>query len=328
MNQPINDSGLVFHQDPIEDLLRIFDAAFRIVVPGPGRRLLGLKSISEKQNGAPGWYLWFDDRPGAYLLELIDAGSREVQNDRPVLHRQPVIGLWRIKYYPGAEDPTALSLFSLTEQAYRQSDCFDATGTPDFARGDEIPDSFFQIGTIETGLSADSRGFVLRLNAPERWVTRLAGNLVATDEQGHLQCLRASGEKDRDIPAWEWAWFLMDRLVSALCLAYVSRPRQVALHDAPGHTFLIQSSGISQAVPDETIRQLGLSISFRLHDGHAAGKDSLLSLAEESSFLLEAPAGRCLISLFNEPATPHPWISTVWWHLRESRIDFSGVLPC
>lgn len=326
--EPEPTERLVFHQDPVEDLLKIFDAAFRIVVPGPGRQVIGLKSISEKQDGAPGWYLWFEDRPGAYLLELADAGLRAAGGERPAQHRQAVQGLYRIKYYPDREDPLSLSLFSITEQTFRASDCFDGTGTPDFERGGEIPDPFFQIGMIEAGLSADSRGFVLRLGAPERWVTWSVEGMKATDERGEIHSLRAAGEKDRNIPAWAWAHFLMDRLVSTLCLAYAALPRQVALYDAPGHAFRIHPSGVSQAVPDDAIRQLRLSVSFRLHDGHASGTGSWLSLSEDPSLLLEAPSGRCMVSLFKEPATPHPWVSSAWWHLRESRIDFSNVLPC
>lgn len=327
-NEPNKTDGLVFHQDPVEDLLKIFDAAFRIVVPGPGRQTVGLKSISEKQNGAPGWYLWFEDSPGAYLLELADAGAKAAKGDAPALYREAVQGLYRIKYYPDAEDASSLSLFSATEQAFRASDCFDRTGTPDFERGDGIPDTLFQIGTIEAGLSADGRGFVLRLGAPDRWVTLMVDGLAATDEQGDIHCLRAAGEKDRDVPAWQWSWLLIDRLVLTLCLAYSSQPRQVALHDAPGHVFRIRQSGVSQAVPDEAIRQRRLGISFWLHEGHSPCAGPLSFLSEDPSLLLSPPPGKCTVWLHKEPDVPCPWVSSAWWHVRESRIDFGNVVPC
>ncbi|MFZ4440213.1 MAG: hypothetical protein ACOYOS_17440 [Syntrophales bacterium] len=327
-NAPSKTDGLVFHQDPVEDLLKIFDVAFRIVVPGPGRLIIGLKSISEKQNGAPGWYLWFEDSPGAYLLELADAGTKAAKDDGPVLHREAVLGLYRIKYYPDAKDASSLSLFSATEQAFRASDCFDGTGTPDFERGGDIPDPLFQIGMIEAGLSADGRGFVLRLGALDRWVTLIVEGLATTDEQGSTRYLRAAGEKDRDVPAWQLAWFLMDRLVLTLCLAYSSQPRQVVLHDAPGHAFRIRQGGVSQAVPYEAIRQRRLSISFRLHDGHSPCMGSLSFLSEDPSLLLESPPGKCIVSLCKEPDVPHSWVSSAWWHVRESHIDFSNVFPC
>lgn len=321
-------AGLVFHQDPVEELLKIFDAAFRVVVPGPGRQVVGLKSISEKQNGAPGWYLWFEDHPGAYLLELAEAGTRAETADQVTLHREAVQGLYRIKYYPAIADPSSLAFFSAAEQAFRQSDCFDETGTPEFERGTEIPDPFFQTGVIEAGLAADGRGFVLRLGAPDRWVTWTIEGVVATDEQGGAHQLRAAGEKDRDVPAWQWSWFLLDRLVKILCLAHASVPRQVALYDAPGHGFRIHQSGLSQAVPDEAIRQRQLSISFRLHDGHAPRTGSLSSLSEDPALLLPAPAGECRISLCKEPAEPLPWVPSAWWHIRGNHLDFSSVLPC
>jgi hypothetical protein len=328
-NDEKTPDGLVFHQDPVEDLLKIFDAAFRVVVPGPGRQIIGLKSLSEKQNGAPGWYLWFEDRPGAYLLELAESGARTESYRGSVSHRKAVQGLYRVKYYPDIEDPLSGSLFSAAERDLRKSDCFDETGTPDFERGEEIPDAFFQTGTIEVGLSADTQRLVLRLDAPDRWVTWKVEGVAETDEQGHNHRLRAAGVKDRDVPAWQWSWFLMDRLVQTLCLAYTSQPRQVALYNAPGNAFRIHPNGVSQAVPDESIRQCQLSLSFRLHDGHAPNTGSLSSsLSEDPSLLLTGAAGECLVSLCKEPDEAMAWVSSAWWHVRESRIDLGSVLPC
>jgi len=327
-NEPNKTDGLVFHQDPVEDLLKIFDTAFRLVIPGPGRQIIGLKAISEKQNGAPGWYLWFEDHPGAYLLELADAGTRAAKDDRQALHREAVRGLYRIKYYPDTADLSSLSLFSASEQAFRGSDCFDETGTPGFERGEQIPDTFFQIGMIEAALSADTKGLVLRLGTPDRWVTWTVEGVVATDEQGGTHHLRAAGEKDRDVPAWQWAWFLMDRLVLTLCLAYSSQPRQAALYDAPGHAFRIHQSGVSQAVPDEAIRRRWLSTSFRLHDGHTSCAGSLTSYPEDPSLLLDGPPGTLLASYRREPAESDLWVPSAWWHIRESRMDLGSVLPC
>ncbi len=319
---------LVFHQDPVEELLKIFDVAFRLVVPGPGRQVVGLKSISEKQNGAPGWYLWFEDCPGAYLLELADAGTRSETAGKPAVTREAVQGSFRIKYYPDLSDPSSLSLFSASEQLFRRSDCFDETGTPDFERGGEIPDSFFQMATIEAALSADGRGFVLRLDAPERWVTWAVEGVSATDEQGNLHHLRAPGEKDRDIPAWKWSWFLMDRLVQTLCLAHFSEPWHVALYEAPGHAFRVFPSGVSQAIPDGAIRRRLLSIAIRFHDGHAHCIGAFPSLSEDPSLLLTVPPGEQRVSLRKEPSGLLPWVSSAWWHVRESPLDFGGVPPC
>jgi hypothetical protein len=327
MNEHKHAPSLVFHQDPVEGLLNIFDAAFRLVIPGPGRQIIGLKAISEKQNGAPGWYLWFESLSGAYLLELAEAGTRAENDGRAALHREAVQGRFRIKYYPDVTDPSSLSSFSASEQAFRESDCFDKTGTPDFERGEEIPDAFFQIGTIKAVLAADAKGFVLGLESPDRWVTWTTEGVAATDEQGGAHHLRVAGEKDRDVPAWQWSWFLMDRLVMTLCLAYSSAPRQVALYDAPGYAFRSHPNGVSQALPDETVRRR-LSISFHLHDGQPPRNESWSTHLEDPSLLLESPPGECLTSLCREPAEPLPWVSSAWWHVRDNLMDLGSVLPC
>ena len=117
---------LVEHQDPVESLLKIWDSAFRLVVPGPGLNLVGLRSISEKQVGAPGWYLWFEDRPGAYLLEFAEVGVFEP--DSKPKERQYVKGHYRIKFYPDHDDIESLRCLSAYEQVVRESDYFDKTG--------------------------------------------------------------------------------------------------------------------------------------------------------------------------------------------------------
>jgi hypothetical protein len=322
--------GLVFHQDPVEDLLKIFDGALRIVVPGPGREVVGLKAISEKQTGAPGWYMWFNDRPGAYLLELTEAGTRAKHGSRSPSNREAVQGSYRIKYYPAVTDPASLASFSASEQAFRESDCFDASGTPDFEQGEEIPDAFFEVGAIETGLAADAEGFVLRLDAPDRWVTWTTEGVAATDEQGVSRCLRTAGEKDRDVPAWLWSWFLMDRLVMILCLAYSTAPRQVGLYDAPGYAFRIGQNGFSLALPDGAIRRRWLSISFHLHNDHAtpSGSWPIHPPPGDPSLLLDPLSGECRASLCQEPAASLPWVSSDWWHVREKPLDLGSVLPC
>jgi hypothetical protein len=328
MNKQRHTAEMVFHQDPIEDLLKIFDAAFRVVVPGPGREVVGLKAISEKQNGAPGWYLWFEDRSGAYLLELADAGRWPGTEERLVEQRNAVRGNYRIKYYPDLEDPASLQVFSASEQIFRKSDCFDQTGTPAFEWGEEIPETFFQIGTIEVGLSASGKGLVLCLGSCDRWVTRIAEGVTVTDDRGCVRHLRAPGEKDRDVPAWDWSWFLMDRLILTLCLAYSSTPWCVALYDAPGYTFRIHRGGVSRSVPDESVRRCWLSISFHLHDGHASCLGPHSACPVDPSLLLDAPPGERLVSYVGEPGESHPWVSSVWWHVRENPLDLSSVLPC
>ncbi|TSA09968.1 MAG: hypothetical protein D4R73_06085 [Deltaproteobacteria bacterium] len=328
MQSPEKRENLVFHQDPVEDLLKIFDTAFRIVVPGPGRQIVGLRSISEKQNGAPGWYLWFEDHPGAYLLELADAETKSLLNNSPVPGRGSVHGLYRIKYYPQIEDHSSLKLFSAGEELFRKSDCFDRTGTPDFEEGENIPESFFLIGTIEITLTADANEIVLCMGTLDRWVTWAVDGLVITDEQGVIHTLREPGAKDRDVPAWEWSWFLLDRLILIICLGYRAFPRQVNIHEATGHAFRVFKNGISRTVPDDSIRQRWLNISFRLHEGHSACPKAVETYPAEPMTMLGVPPGHLVTSYCHEPSRSHPWIPSSWWHIRENPLDSAGVLPC
>lgn len=319
---------MVFHQDHVEELLRVFDSAFRIVVPGPGRMIVGLQSISEKQQGMPGWYLWFEDCPGAYLLELADASPIGILNDPSMRQREAMRGVYRIKYYPHVDDLSRMRCLSAAEQIFRRSGCFDQTGTPDFHEGEDIPESFFLTGIVETAVTADANGLTIRLGAPDRWITWAVDGLSSTDESGVAQILRKPGEKDRDVPTWEWSWFLLDRLIRVLCLGFHTIPRCVSFHEAPGQAFRVFKSGILSAVPEDSVRQRWLDVSFRLHEGHSSCPKLSETYPAEPMTLLDVPPGHLVASYCQEPSPSHPWIPSSWWHIRESPLDTANVLPC
>ena len=129
--------------DPVTEIHAIFDNLFRMIIPSQSARgFFKIKGISEKRAGAPGWYLWFEDRPGAYLLELVEAGRP--QGD--TAQNSGFSGHFQIKYFPEACDNDLLEKFSFSEQVIRSSDSFDDTGTPSFEASLEIGDALFLVG--------------------------------------------------------------------------------------------------------------------------------------------------------------------------------------
>jgi len=315
--------AFIFHQDPVEELLKIFDGAFRLVVPGPGRKIVELKSISEKQDGLLGWYMWFDDYPGAYLFELAGAEAKGTKSKLPMSSRRAVQGVFSIKYYPDITDILSLSFFSAAEQNMRQGVCFDNTGTPDFEKGGEIPPLFFQIGTIEVGIQAESEKFTLHLSVPDQW-------LVPTTEANSLHQQPEMFEKrDCSNPAWNWSWFLMDRLILILCLAYSTKPEWVALHGKPKYSPRTRENDNLLIPPDLGDYQLQhLSISFSLHGEHELCSDSLGEHTSDPLWAFAMPPVECLLSLCREPVEPVPWVSSAWWHVRAKPLNYASVLPC
>ncbi|MHB8909454.1 MAG: hypothetical protein ACYDAA_11315 [Syntrophales bacterium] len=315
-------SQLIHHQDAVTDLLQAFDAMFRLVVPSPGREVVGLKAISEKQRGAPGWYLWFEDRPGAYLMELIEAETvAGAEGGFPDRH-SAVRGTYSIKYYPAADDGTSLAALSDSERAVRAGECFDATGTPDYDRGCGIPATSFLIGTIEMILASDGDSLVLHLESLDRWITSVREQTGAG----------VTERRDRDLPAWDWSWFLLDRLILTLCLAYRTVPRRVSLSEEPGYVFRVETDGETRAMSDNAVHRRRLSASFALREehGHGAGcsgarrsprPDPQKNPQEDGPY-------RPLFSGDRESARPNLWVSPAWWHIHERHADLGGALPC
>ena len=308
---------LVHRQDPVTELMQVFDTVFRLVMPGPGRGIVGFKGISEKLRGAPGWYLWFEDRPGAYLLELVEAENiAETVNGRSGAR-----GTFWIKYYPAVDDLRSFNALAGNERAIRTGGAFDDTGTPDFDRGCDIPEASFLIGAIEATLAADGDRFSLHMEAPDRWLSFI------TEQNGAGAAGKAG--RDRDLPAWDWSWFLLDRLILTLCLGYGTVPRRVSLNEEPGHSFHLETDGTTLAVRDDRIRGRRLRASFSISGDnseaccpchahqHAGGVDSR-----------EDSPGRLLFTCEREPSEGHPWVSPRWWHIRESHADLGGALPC
>jgi hypothetical protein len=315
-------SQLIHHQDPITDLTQVFDAAFRFVLPSPGRGIVGFKGISEKLQGAPGWYLWLEDRPGAYLLELVEAETVTGADGGSPGRRDEVRGTYWIKYYPAADDHSSLAALSRFERTVRGGGCFDATGTPDFDRGCDIPAASFLIGALETTLGADGNGLVLHLESPDHWITSVREQKGA--EAGVTE------RRDRDVPAWDWSWFLLDRLILTLCLGYRTAPRRVSLYEEPGHAFHIAADGAVQAIPDDAVHGLRLSASFTLQQEHgpACPDNCHTHRPDVRTNPPASDAGRPLFSCAGEPTRPTPWVSPAWWHIRERHAEMGGALPC
>jgi len=315
---------LIHHQDPVTDLQQVFDAVFRLVVPGPGREMVGIQGISETLRGAPGWYLWFEGRPGAYLMELVEAETVPAVDAAPDTGRSEVRGTYWIKYYPATDDPNSLSAFSEIERSIRRGEGFDATGTPDFEKGYDIPAACFLVGMLEATLSADGETFSLCLESLDRWIT-------TTPDPG-LIGQEGKGARDRNVPAWDHAWFLVDRLILALCLGYRTLPQRVSLYEGPGHIFQVDGEGMFHALPDATVHERRLEASFIICEGNghpcAGGHTHPNPEAADRADRQEASPYRLLFSCQGEPLTVHPWVSSSWWRIREGHAALGGALPC
>jgi len=193
------------------------------------RECLDLKGVSEVWGGpeadvCPAWYVWLSISPGAYRLRLEHA---EVGGDTG---DQVLRGLLSIKYFPAPAEP-AFRRFSQREQSLIQGPLFDDTHTPTFDGQDEIPESLFQVASIEfvddvprgraclTYSSLDRMRYIHRPADPDAAVT------------------------SRELPAWDLGHALFDAFVGLHSFLTRTAPRRIILSRQPGFEFVELEGG-------------------------------------------------------------------------------------
>lgn len=208
------------------DLHLLLNAMFTTLMPSASARgKMCLSGISQRlQSGSPGWFLWRDDEPGAFLLELMGAEYRE---DRP--H-----GFFALKYYPALENDPSFDGLSVYEQNLRLGDFFDAVGVPAFDKEPLIPAEAFVVGTIELEFNKRTGLFIMECSAQDFWRLRLLGPLTVEGQGGKTVTLVEAGGLDRNLPGWEKAWKIYDTLITATGLYFGNAPLGVTLAGQPG----------------------------------------------------------------------------------------------
>jgi len=121
---------------------------------------LGVKHLSQVWTKLSSWYIWLDETPGAFMLEL-RGGAQFSMNGSDC---QGAVGV--IRYFPPADQGAALSS---EESALLQSGAFDETGTPYWEKLVEIGGSeLFVVGTFELHALTESDDLFFLFEASER----------------------------------------------------------------------------------------------------------------------------------------------------------------
>lgn len=347
-------SGLVSHVDPIENIFTIFDGIFRTVVPNQSaRHYFGLKAISWKLAGYPGWYLWFEGKPGAYLVEVIGGSfdtepgwksalslcgpsedrspQVDAQASMPTGDYSPVSrAMLRIKYFPDPADPTdCFDDFSVHEQVARLSGAFDNSGAPSFEGIESLDEGFFWVGSIACAVTAGRDYLEAVLTAPDRWITRHSKGLFATGKNGESIQVVAPGLPDRNVPAWELAWFAFEKFISCLCYAREISPRSVALYRTAGKFYESDEKGQFSERCDSLSGGYSIHLSFKI-DG--AGLREIDGTGRHFVNCLPDPPDDGLNSVLlysgKEPPDDIPWVKRQWWHSPDCRLWNHAVEGC
>lgn len=180
-------------------------------------------------DGMPGWYLWFQEKPGVYGLFVEDAVclSGDKKSDKPP---STVAGRIRIMYYPDAEEEV-FETFSWFEKIALMGSFFDSTGTPTAEGRQQLDVSFFTVGHMDSLMTVDGSLLEFVCTAPQTWVDLRPEGLVLKDPEGRPFQALQPGERDRDVPGWRLSRFLFDKIVSGFCFCRKCAPTQADVYE-------------------------------------------------------------------------------------------------
>jgi len=349
-------SELVPLVDPVENVFTLFDGIFRMVFPNhSARRYFGLKAISWKLTGAPGWFLWFVEKAGAYLVEVVDgivdlaAGCSEPDrrpsgdtfevSPRATGQNSPLSGDQfptsraglRIRYFPDPADPNdCFEDFSVHEQIARLSGIFDDSGTPSFEGLERLHDGSFVVGGIACVLAAGGNYLEAAVSAPERWITSHSEGLFITEIDGQAHEVVPPGQPDRDVPAWHLSWFLFEKLISCVCFVRATYPASVRLYRTTGS--FMEGEGSGNAMEQSSLSPGGyrLDLSFRI-EGPGREDTAVGAPYLERPLPETVEVGHDAVLIYaseEEPRKDNPWVNRQWWHASDHGLLNHGVECC
>lgn len=220
---------------------------------------IGLKGFSQVWGGPPAWYIWLDDAPGVYHLELLKTEEKERKG------KSLCKAVFAVKCYP-YPDGACFSSFSFIERKLIQSHFFDETNTPVFECRKIIPSDLFNMAMLEITMDeeADMASFCIEtLN-----ILRSRYSLETDQVFPVLDINRKffAGEIDRDIPGLEIAYPLFDCVMCMYANADKQAPIQIQCSKTPGFEAVIENGKV-EAKPDTAINGYRLAV-FYTATGH------------------------------------------------------------
>jgi len=219
------------------------------------KEMLGLTGVSQVWGEKPGWYFWISHAPGVYHLQMEDAYIKEVNGI------DLVNGIFSIKCYPFAQEKVFHS-FSFEERGYVESDFFDHTNTPRIERQNDIPESLFNIGTLEYTLDTDDSWSLFTFESLGS--LRIRYEREAVQEYPPLKKKKrlAKGELGRNVPGWELGYPLFDRLLSLSSNLSKRKPIRVIMTSSPGFEYVYDKASVFQCLEASDIEIYSLTVLF------------------------------------------------------------------
>jgi hypothetical protein len=193
---------------------------------------------------------------------------------------------------------------------------------------EDVPDSLFVVGTLEIESFSSGSELALLLDAPERWVTYVSQSQTLAGPDGKLLLTIKSGSRDRDVPAWDLSWRLLDRLLKILLFAYRAQPASAEFIESMGFSYWVNARGSASPKLDGKVRRRRLKVHLRISDSpsqnhRGAKRDDM----ESTACLMNSP-GPGLERRAVAPIETSEWICPEWWHIADYPLPEVEVVHC
>jgi hypothetical protein len=225
------------------------------------RRMLGLQGISQIWSSNPQWYLWLQDAPGTYCLSFMEGDV--VHADGNDLYE----GRFALKCYPHVAT-AGYAGYAAEERLLRQSDHFDATGTPRFEIAATLSDSLFVVGSI-TFLSDPQGSFALLTFESLDALKMLK---IEASQCGSHFCTSIT----RKVPGWEHGSPLFDCLVGLYAHFFHQAPIFMGATSSRGFEYIVFPNRSGEYRADAETTCLALTIGFGAPEGNAYARAEAL----------------------------------------------------
>jgi len=217
--------------------------------------LIGLEGVSQVWGDKSAWYFWISKAPGVYYLQLEEVFDEYWEND------DLAGGIFTIKCYPYAHENVFQS-FSFEERSFIQSDFFDHTHTPLFEQKEKIPETLFNVATLELAMDSQDNLALFTFEGLDSMCISYDRETLQTYPEIKKEKKYRAGEKGRDVPGYELGYLLFDRLLSLYSFYSKIKPARVLLTRSPGFEYIYDSNNRFQCVDTDEVRIDTLHVLF------------------------------------------------------------------
>jgi hypothetical protein len=217
--------------------------------------VLGLQGVSQVWTDKPSWYLWLKGAPGVHHLQLDDAFSGSGPQ------RGTTTGLFSIRFYPYPSQ-AVFSGFSREERLLLSSDLFDSTNTPRMECLGSIDPTLFTVGIMQLTIGPETDWSLFILETLDTLRTRPDPVMLqACPDRG---CADNDAVRDisREVPGWDLAYQLFDRIISLNAYYGRAKPGRVTLTKTQGFEYLYESTAEVRCEPSDAIQLRTLMVLF------------------------------------------------------------------